>query len=106
MTAVLDTDGPAAPPRANGEIVFAAPWERRLFGVTLALHERGVFAWDDFRALLIDEIGKWSGGDFHYYPCWERALHRLLVDRGLLDPRELEARTHAIAHEHAHDHDH
>ena len=37
MTAELDRDGPAAPPRRNGELVFAAPWERRLFGVTMAL---------------------------------------------------------------------
>ena len=49
MTAELDRDGPAAPPRRNGELVFAAPWERQLFGVTMALHERGVFAWGDFR---------------------------------------------------------
>jgi hypothetical protein len=56
MTADLDRDGPAAPPRRNGELVFAAPWERRLFGVTMALHERGVFAWGEFSAHLIDEI--------------------------------------------------
>ena len=32
-----DLEGPVSPPRDNGEIVFAAPWERRLFGVTVAL---------------------------------------------------------------------
>lgn len=29
MSAPLDVDGPAAPPRANGELVFAEPWESR-----------------------------------------------------------------------------
>ena len=35
--ALLDVDGPAAPPRSNGELAFNAPWERRVFGVTMAL---------------------------------------------------------------------
>ena len=36
VTAVLpelDVDGPAAPPRSNGELVFAEPWEGRAFGL-------------------------------------------------------------------------
>ena len=40
----LDSDGPAAPPRRNGELAFEAPWESRLFGVTMALVRSGVFA--------------------------------------------------------------
>ena len=36
----LDAEGPAAPPRSNGELVFEAPWEARLFGVTMI--EKGV----------------------------------------------------------------
>ena len=37
-----ELEGVAAPPRANGELVFAAPWESRVFGVTMALREAGV----------------------------------------------------------------
>ena len=33
----LDTEGPAAPPRANGELVFTAPWQSRIFGTTMHL---------------------------------------------------------------------
>lgn len=115
MTAELDAVGPAAPPRANGELVFAAPWERRLFGVTMALHERGVFAWDDFRALLIDEIARWeataaAGAAYAYYERWERALSRLLAERGMIDLAAVDARARELAalppgHDHA-DHDH
>mgnify|MGYP000392023945 CR=1 FL=1 len=39
--AVLDIDGPAAPPRSNGELVFAEPWESRAFGLAMALNAGG-----------------------------------------------------------------
>ena len=39
--AVVAVDGPAAPPRSNGELVFAEPWESRAFGVAVALARRG-----------------------------------------------------------------
>ncbi len=35
-----DLDGRLSPPRDNGELVFAAPWERRAFGLTMALSAR------------------------------------------------------------------
>ena len=42
MTAPLDIEGPAAPPRSNGELVFAEPWESRAFGMAVTLYEAGV----------------------------------------------------------------
>ena len=54
----VELDGPAAPPRRNGEIVFAAPWQSRIFGLTMALHAAGTFTWDEFRARLIAAIGR------------------------------------------------
>ncbi|MFF3919955.1 hypothetical protein ACFYZB_42375 [Streptomyces sp. NPDC001852] len=33
MNAPLDTEGPAAPPRSNGELLFAEPWESRACGM-------------------------------------------------------------------------
>ena len=97
-------------PRKNGELVFDAPWERRLFGITVALEESGVFAWDDFRALLIEEIARWEanarpGEAYHYYAHWERALARLLAARGLVDEGAWDAKTHELeARPHGHDH--
>ena len=49
-------DGVAALPRKNGELVFAAPGEGRVFGMAVALSDCRVYAWDDFRAALIAEI--------------------------------------------------
>ena len=53
MTAHLAIDGPAAPPRSNGELVFAAHWESRAFGMAVSLHEAGAFEWATFQAALI-----------------------------------------------------
>jgi len=107
---VLDLAGQAAPPRRNGELVFAAPWESRLFGMTLALHEAGVFAWEEFRARLIAEIGGWerrhaAGEEWSYYARWQTALERLLADKGVCAPDEIAARARAFAARPAgHDH--
>ena len=112
MTADLDREGRAAPPRSNGELVFEAPWERQLFGVTMALHDRGVFAWGDFNAHLIDEIARWTADadasdEYVYYQHWARALSRLLDERGVIDPAAVDARAREIAALPAgHDHDH
>src|SRR5262249_16430015 len=46
------SSGPAAPPRDNGELVFAAPWESRAFGLALALNEAGLIDWEEFRQAL------------------------------------------------------
>ena len=109
----LDVAGPAAPPRRNGELVFEAPWESRLFGVTLALCQAGHFAWEEFRRALIAAITDWERAGhpaetWSYYRCWETALERVLTVKGLCAPPELDAREHALAarepgHDHRHD---
>ena len=108
----LDLAGAAAPPRRNGELVFEAPWESRLFGLTLALAEAGRFEWEEFRRLLIDEIGAWESGrhdpvEWSYYRCWERAFERVLAAKGICSLPELESRLRELAARPAgHDHRH
>ena len=96
---VLDADGPAAPPRRNGELVFAAPWESRVFGLTMALHEGGRFDWEEFRRRLIAEIAARERGpaEWSYYACWLAALEDLLASKGLCGAAELDARSHELA---------
>jgi nitrile hydratase accessory protein len=91
------------PPRANGELVFAEPWESRAFGIALALQERGVLDYEEFRALVIRELEARPGP---YYERWQAALERVLAGQGLVLPGELDARAAAFAHSLAHDHDH
>ena len=108
--AALDVEGPAAPPRRNGELVFAAPWESRLFGLTLSLSRAGVFAWEEFRARLIAEIRAWEAAghpqaEWSYYERWQAAFEDLLAAKGLCAPPELERRVRALAARPAgHDH--
>lgn len=120
-SAVLDIEGPAAPPRANGELVFAEPWESRAFGLAMSLNARGVFEWEDFRQQLIAAIAEAERDSdpdqpFSYYRCWLLALERVLDARGVVSGDELRARAktlgarpagHDHGHEHGgHDHDH
>jgi nitrile hydratase accessory protein len=109
----LDLAGPAAPPRRNGEMVFEAPWESRLFGLTLALCQEGRLEWEEFRRALIAAITDWERGGhqpetWSYYRCWAAALERVLAGKGLCAPPELDARERALAarepgHDHRHD---
>lgn len=110
-TYLLDSAGPAAPPRDNGELVFAAPWESRAFGVALALHDSGRMNWEDFRQSLIGEIAAWeathpSGEGWNYYECWLRSLERVVSAKGLVGAGDLRARQAQLAARPAgHDHD-
>jgi nitrile hydratase accessory protein len=110
----LDVEGPAAPPRSNGELVFGAPWESRAFGLAMALHDGGLFEWESFRRQLIAAVARAeaAGADFSYYRCWLEALQTLLDSSGLVDLASVEERTAVLAcrpagHDHSdHDHDH
>lgn len=112
LAETLAHGGGAAPPRANGELVFAAPWESRSFGIAVALTEQGTLAWDGFRARLIAEIGGWEashGRDdaaWSYYEHWLDSLQGLLVEQGLLSAEEIGVRCAEIAERDAHEHGH
>jgi nitrile hydratase accessory protein len=112
VTAALDTSGPAAPPRSNGELVFAEPWESRAFGMAVALADAGAFTWDEFRDHLVARIAAWEAEhgvdspDFRYYTCWLDALEDVLVGGGVLATADVGARSADFAQRPAgHDHD-
>lgn len=99
---MLPSEGAAAPPRRNGELVFAAPWESRLFGLTMALHRDGFFRWEEFQQLLIDEIQTWQRADpggeaWSYYERWQAAFERLLAGRGICAAEDVQQRADALA---------
>ena len=102
--AVLEWEGALSPPRRNGELVFDALWESRVFGLTMTLYEAGRFAWPEFRDRLIAEIAA-CGEDFHYWACWLRAFERLMADTGLCTRDAVDARVTVLAARPAgHDH--
>jgi nitrile hydratase accessory protein len=94
-----DLTGPAALPRQNGELVFAAPWEGRAFGMAVALHDEAAYPWNAFRDRLIAEIARAeaAGNASAYYERWLAAFERLLVERGLVAAAEVDARTAELA---------
>jgi nitrile hydratase accessory protein len=92
-----DISSPAAIPRRNGEPVFNEPWESRIFGAAVALCERGLFEWDEFRERLIAEIAaadaKADAAEHvrsTYYEHFLSALERLLIDKGICAKEEIE----------------
>jgi len=98
----IDIEGPAAPPRRNGELVFQEPWEGRAFGLAVALRDQGVFEWDTFRSRLIAAIAqadRLPAGEARpgYYETWLAALQKVLADSGVVTPSEIEHRVRQFA---------
>jgi nitrile hydratase accessory protein len=85
-------DGATTVPRRNGELVFEAPWQGRVFGMAVALSEQGLFPWEEFRQALIAEVAaaEARGGGFRYYDAWLAAFERVLTARGAVSTAELE----------------
>src|SRR5262245_530051 len=84
---------PGIPRDAEGP-VFREPWEAQAFAMALALHERGVFSWNEWAATLAEEIKRaQAGGDPDtgetYYRHWLNALERLVASKGLADAQML-----------------
>ena len=75
-------------PRDSDGPVFREPWEAQAFAMTLALHEQGVFSWNEWAAILADEIKRaQAAGDPDtgetYYRHWLAALERLVAEKGI-----------------------
>jgi nitrile hydratase accessory protein len=77
------------PPKDNGTLCFASPWERQAFGMALALAKQGVFEWDDFRIEMISTIAAWEAShdlndpDWNYYDIWLTVLERMVEKANL-----------------------
>ena len=97
----------------NGELVFDAPWQGRVFGMARFLAEQGYYSWDEFRGQLIEQIGAWDTSaaaldptvEYHYYDHFLAALQALLAEKGMLAADDIELRFRAFeARPHGHDH--
>ena len=99
-----------APPMANGDLSFEAPWQGRVFGMARVLCEADCFSWDDFRAALIQRVSGWDQAHreddlYAYYDHFLGALTDLLSAQGLCDLSELLKRDEQLkARPHGHDH--
>jgi nitrile hydratase accessory protein len=93
---------PSIPRDAEGP-VFREPWEAQAFAMALALHERGLFSWPEWAAMLGEEIKRaQAAGDPDtgetYYRHWLNALERIVAAKGLADVTMLARYRHAWHH--------
>lgn len=83
----LDEQGP----------VFNEPWEAQAFALVLALHEKGLFSWQEWAATLSEQItlaqafGDPDLGNT-YYQHWLTALETISRQKKLSNEDELEKR--------------
>ncbi|MDX6804680.1 nitrile hydratase accessory protein [Terrihabitans rhizophilus] len=101
-----------------GSLEFREPWAARLFGVTLAMSERGLFTMKDFQHSLIAAVGDFEKAscirdEEEYYTRWLEALSVLLKSRGIMKDEMLSAteervveRLLGLQHERHHHHEH
>jgi len=88
-TELVDVDGPDAPPRRNGELVFDAPWQSRVFGLCAAIVSTCFYGdREPFRQQLITAIA--ADPERPYWDSWTVALQRLVIDKGLIDEFAIE----------------
>lgn len=97
----------------NGEVVFEAPWQGRVFGMARAMADAGHYSWDEFRACLIRRIGTWDGekhegsaaDHYAYYDHFLRAFEDVLEGKGVVEGGLLRRRLESLAaRPHGHDH--
>jgi nitrile hydratase accessory protein len=93
---------PGLPRDADGP-VFREPWEARAFAMALALHEAGLFTWDEWAAALGEEIRKaQDAGDpdtgERYYRHWLATLERIVGEKGVASGQLLARYQHAWDH--------
>ena len=86
-------DSPGLPKSAEGDPVFAEPWQAQAFAMTVRLHEQGTFSWAEWAEALSREVHRpgraVDGSD--YFDCWVAALSSLLSERGVASEAEQSA---------------
>ena len=74
--------------------VFSEPWEAEAFALTITLHQKGVFTWQEWADALSAAIAtdKTAGGNndgSNYYELWLEALEMITEQKGIIDTNEL-----------------
>jgi nitrile hydratase accessory protein len=87
-------------PRDRRGPVFGEPWEAQAFALALALHDKGLFAWTEWAAMLGEEIQKaQAAGDpdtgTTYYRHWMATLERMVAEKDLTTAETLTQYCHA-----------
>ena len=86
---------------------FDHEWQRRAFGLALALSEFGHYQWNEFQQSLINTIGGWEAapdaarGEWQYYDHWVTALEDVVRQHEILTaPLHIDDGDHAVVDDH------
>ncbi|PVB60839.1 nitrile hydratase accessory protein [Labrenzia sp. 011] len=85
---------PDLPRDRDGDPVFSAPWEARVFAMTVKAHEAGLFSWKEWTQALGAEIARTADDAPDapgYYDHWLAAFEALLTAKGVADGGQLAA---------------
>ncbi|TDQ35055.1 nitrile hydratase accessory protein [Phyllobacterium brassicacearum] len=65
--------------------VFAEPWQAEAFAMVIALHDRGLFSWDEWANSLSAELKRPDALDdaSDYYHCWLAALESIITTKNI-----------------------
>jgi nitrile hydratase accessory protein len=81
---------------------FDHEWQRRAFGLALALSEFGHYQWSDFQQNLIKTIGDWENSapsertEWEYYDHWVAALQKVVEEHDVLNAPPMDDDGHAV----------
>jgi nitrile hydratase accessory protein len=70
------------------EPVFEEPWQAKAFAISVALHERGLYTWQEWSETLGARIATAHDGGAQYYRNWLEALENLLTEKGVITAAE------------------
>lgn len=91
-------DAPRIPLTPDASPLFTAPWQARVFALTVHLHERGAFTWPEWVACFSGHIAgatdlpDGAEGAAHvedYFQTWLAALSDLLDQKGLAEAAQI-----------------
>ena len=73
-------------PQADGELVFAAPWQARTFAMAVQLNQSGLFEWKEWAAQLAHNIAEFEKQNTikdsdAYYRLWQETLEQIVAGK-------------------------
>jgi nitrile hydratase accessory protein len=77
--------------------VFAAPWQAEAFAMVVALHDRGLFSWDEWAQTLSSKLKQPEVREdaSDYYQCWLAALESLITVKNIAPKADIDLLTSA-----------
>ncbi|NKB76891.1 MAG: nitrile hydratase accessory protein [Gammaproteobacteria bacterium] len=72
-------------PQCDGEAVFDAPWQAKTFAMTIQLHQKGVFEWQEWVDRLSTNIKAFEAkrdvtNSDDYYGVWLQTLEEFMSE--------------------------